>query len=102
LLPEIKALGYTGSMTHLQRFLNLWRRAHFAAEVGEPALQRAVITVNIQPHAIAPIAAAFLCIKPCGTLPPGQAKPASGCRGNVLNSQRCAGSQCGSAYPSGE
>ena len=72
LLPEIKALGYTGSMTHLQRFLNQWRRAHFAAEIGEPALKAAVIMANIQPHAIAPIAAASLCIKPRGALTPGQ------------------------------
>ena len=78
LLPEIKALGYTGSMTHLQRFLNQWRRAHFAAEVGEPALQVAVITANIRPHDIAPIAAASLCIKPHGALILGQAEPSSG------------------------
>ena len=37
LLEEIRGLGYTGSLTHLQRLLNGWRRAHFAAVFTAPA-----------------------------------------------------------------
>jgi transposase len=64
LLAEIRSLGYTGSLTHLQRLLNRWRRAHFAAEAGAPALQNAVILENSMAPAVSPIVAAMLCIKP--------------------------------------
>jgi hypothetical protein len=33
----IRPLGYTGSLTHLQRLLNGWRRAHFAAVITASA-----------------------------------------------------------------
>jgi len=68
LLVEIKSLGYTGSLTHLQRLLNRWRRAHFAAEAGAPALQTAVILENTTAPVVSPIVAAMLCIKPRGSL----------------------------------
>jgi hypothetical protein len=34
LLAEIRLLGYTGSLTHLQRRPNSWLRAHFVAAIG--------------------------------------------------------------------
>lgn len=68
LLAEIRTLGYTGSLTHLQRLLNRWRRAHFAAEAGAPALQNAVIVENSMAPVVSPIVAAMLCIKPRGML----------------------------------
>ncbi|MGI4744849.1 MAG: hypothetical protein ACRYGI_20350 [Janthinobacterium lividum] len=36
LLAEIRPLGYTGSLTHLQRLLNTWRQAHFATVLTAP------------------------------------------------------------------
>jgi hypothetical protein len=63
LLAEIRPLGYTGSLTHLQRLLNSWRRAHFAATVGTPA---PVALQDLVAPAAPSIVAAALCIKPRG------------------------------------
>ena len=65
LLAEIRPLGYTGSLTHLQRLLNCWRRAHFAAAIGTPA---PVALQDFVAPAAPPIVAAALCIKPRGLL----------------------------------
>jgi transposase len=73
LLAEIRPLGYTGSLTHLQRLLNGWRRAHFAAATGMPAPQAAVALQNLVAPAVPPIVAAALCIKPRGLLTEAQA-----------------------------
>ena len=43
LLAEIRPLGYTGSLTHLQRLLNGWRRAHFAAVLSASVPQCPVL-----------------------------------------------------------
>jgi transposase len=67
LLAEIKPLGYTGSLTNLQRFLRKWRTAHFAAMAAAP-LPSAVAL----PQAISSIVAAALCIKPRGSLTASQ------------------------------
>ena len=72
LLAEIQPLGYTGSLTHLQRLLNRWRRAHFAAAIGAPAPEPAVALDNSVRHAVPPIVAAALCIKPRGLLTTAQ------------------------------
>ena len=65
LLSEIRPLGYTGSLTHLQQLLNSWRRAHFAAATGTPAR---VALQHLLTPTVPPIVAAALCIKPRGLL----------------------------------
>jgi hypothetical protein len=74
LLAEIRPLGYTGSLTHLQRLLNSWRRAHFAAAIGVPV--PAAIAAPSEPttYFVPPIVAAALCIKPRGLLTEAQAE----------------------------
>ena len=62
LLAEIRPLGYTGSLTHLQRLLNSWRRAHFAAAIGIPVPQATAALHEPAAHAVPPIVAAALCI----------------------------------------
>ena len=74
LLAEIRPLGYTGSLTHLQRLLSSWRRAHFAAAVGMPAPQAAFVQQDATALAVPPIVAAALCIKPRGLLTEAQAE----------------------------
>ena len=74
LLAEIRPLGYTGSLTHLQRLLNSWRRAHFAAAVGMPAPGAPFVQQDAAALAVPPIAAAALCIKPRGLLAEAQAE----------------------------
>jgi len=49
LLAEIRPLGYTGSLTHLQRRLNNWRKAYFAAAIGVPVPEAAVALMNRRP-----------------------------------------------------
>ena len=73
LLTEIRPLGYTGSLTHLQRLLNGWRRAHFAAAIGMPAPQAPVALQELAAPTVPPIVAAALCIKPRGLLTEAQA-----------------------------
>ena len=73
LLAEIRPLGYTGSLTHLQRLLNGWRRAHFAAAIGMPPPQAAAALQAPAAPTVSPIVAAALCIKPRGLLTETQA-----------------------------
>jgi transposase len=73
LLAEIRPLGYTGSLTHLQRLLNGWRRAHFAAAAGLAAPHGVPAADDPAAHAVPPIVAAALCIKPRGMLTEAQA-----------------------------
>jgi transposase len=70
LLVEIKVLGYVGSLTNLQRYLNRWRQEQFLRTAGLPAPHPAVPRVH---QAVPPIAAAALCIKPRGELTVEQA-----------------------------
>ena len=67
LLPEIQKLGYTGSLTHLERLLSHWRRT-----APRPSLQElstdAEDPVPSSPSPIPPKAASFLCMKPRGLL----------------------------------
>jgi hypothetical protein len=73
LLTEIRPLGYTGSLTHLQRLLSGWRRAHFAAAAGIAAPHGVPATDDPAAHAVPPIVAAALCLKPRGMLTEAQA-----------------------------
>ena len=74
LLAEIRPLGYTGSLTHLQRLLNSWRRAHFAAAIGVPVPAATAAPSEPTTHIVPPIVAAALCIKPRGLLTEAQAE----------------------------
>ncbi|WP_409455288.1 ISL3 family transposase [Methylosinus sp. H3A] len=69
LLAEIRPLGYTGSLTHLQRLLRTWRQAHFAAMAAAP-----LPSVSVLPQTISCVVAAALCIKPRGLLTAPQAE----------------------------
>ena len=73
LLPEIKCLGYTGSLTHLERLLSQWRRAGRPAGIDGPAAKTAVLRDPSTGNLISPIVAAALCIKPRGLLTEPQA-----------------------------
>jgi len=74
LLVELRSLGYIGSLTNLQHFLNPWRRAQFLAVAGPPAAHLAAPLNESPAHpAVPPIAAGALCIKPRGQLTEEQA-----------------------------
>ncbi len=73
LLPEIKCLGYTGSLTHLERLLSQWRRAGRPAGIDGPTAKTAVLRDPSTGNLISPIVAAALCIKPRGLLTEPQA-----------------------------
>ncbi|MCB8884093.1 hypothetical protein ACELLULO517_28015 [Acidisoma cellulosilytica] len=63
LLPELKARGYTGSQTHLERLLGQWRRADHAGFLTDLAGDNtATLSPGVLP--VPPIPAASLCIKP--------------------------------------
>jgi len=74
LLAEIRLLGYAGSLTHLQRLLSRWRRAHFAAAAPAAGSDAAPAVATRMAPAISPIFAAVLCIKPRRQLTPRQAE----------------------------
>jgi hypothetical protein len=62
----MRLLGYTGTLTHLQRLLNSWRRAHFAVATGEPVPSAAAVSAGYNASDVPPIVAAAVCIKPRG------------------------------------
>ena len=76
LFEEIRRRGYTGSFSHLARFLAPWRS-------GAPSLdddeQEALAPVRMRTldamtgRAISPLTAAALCVKPCGQMTARQA-----------------------------
>ena len=70
LLPEIKRLGYTGSLSHLQRLLSKWRHAGPTTTTPTPAASE--IAASAAPT-IPPNVAAALCLKPRGLLTAPQA-----------------------------
>jgi hypothetical protein len=74
LLAEIRSLGYKGSLTHLQRLLNSWRKAHFAAAIGVPVPEATAALDEPAASTVPPIVAAALCIKPRGLLTDAQAE----------------------------
>jgi transposase len=73
LFQEIKARGYTGSFSNLERLLAKWRNPK--REVARPA-PPALRTQTVDPatgRLISPIVAAALCVKPRGLLTANQA-----------------------------
>jgi transposase len=74
LFQDIRHRGYTGSYSHLERLLSLWRRA----DRGESSKSKlpADETQAVDPATgwqISPIVAASLCMRPKGMLTPSQA-----------------------------
>ena len=97
LLPEIKCLGYTGSLSHLERLLSQWRRAGRPAGLDGPAAKTAMLSDPSTGNLISPIVAAALCIKPRGLLTEPQAAKVDAFKARLWNSLRCAAWRCGSA-----
>jgi transposase len=67
--------GYDGSLTHLQRLLAGWRRAE--QQTKAPSSEHQILKPDRDPetaHAISPVIAAALCIKPRGKLTSDQAR----------------------------
>jgi transposase len=67
LLPEIQKLGYTGSLTHLERLLSHWRRVPRG-----PSLQAISADegggASLASLKVLPKAASYLCMKPRGLM----------------------------------
>lgn len=70
LFHDVKQRGYTGSFANLERLLGAWRRAE-----REQASDGPPVTSRLEPvrdpetgHAISPVVAAALCVKPRGLL----------------------------------
>ena len=71
LLAEIRRRGYTGSFTHLARFLSPWRSGEPSlkgAEQEEPAPVRVRMLDPMTGRVISPLTAAALCVKPRGQM----------------------------------
>ena len=73
LFKEIKARGYTGSFSNLERLLAKWRNPKHKVARPEPPAPRAPSVDPATGRSISPIVAAALCIKPRGTLTSAQA-----------------------------
>jgi hypothetical protein len=65
LLPKIRRVDYTRSLSHLEHPLTMWRRAGSAAII--PSAAAAASTPFTRP-VITPVVAAVLCMKPHGPL----------------------------------
>ena len=71
LFAEIRHRGYTGSFSHLARFLAPWRSgepSHEGDELEEPAPVRVRTLDPMTGRAISPLTAAALCVKPRGQM----------------------------------
>jgi hypothetical protein len=71
LLAEIRNRGYTGSFSHLARFLAPWRRRRPAPDAAEQEEIAPVLVRTIDPmtgRVISPLTAAALCVKPRGQM----------------------------------
>src|SRR5580693_9075576 len=71
LLDEIRRRGYTGSFTHLARFLSPWRSGQPSlegVEQEEPAPIRVRTLDPMTGRVISPLTAAALCVKPRGQM----------------------------------
>ena len=73
LFPEIKARGYTGSFSNLERLLAKWRNPKHKVARPAPPAPRAPAVDPATGRSISPIVAAALCVKPRGTLTSAQA-----------------------------
>lgn len=76
LFHDVKQRGYTGSFSNLERLLGAWRRAERvrADDVPSMAISLGPVRDPDTGHAISPVVAAALCIKPRGLLTPRQAR----------------------------
>ena len=76
LFHDVKQRGYTGSFANLERLLGAWRRAERGQtdEVPPTALKSEPVRDPETGHAISPVVAAALCVKPRGLLTERQAK----------------------------
>ncbi|WP_244467746.1 ISL3-like element ISRsp8 family transposase [Pseudorhizobium banfieldiae] len=76
LFHDVKQRGYTGSFANLERLLGAWRRAERgqADDVPPAALKSEPVRDPETGHAISPVVAAALCIKPRGLLTDRQAR----------------------------
>src|SRR5277367_3430306 len=83
LLPEIKCLGYTGSLSQLERLLTQWRHAGHAAVIDAPEATTGTLTDPSTGQLVSPIVAAALCIKPRGLLTEPQAAKVNCIQDNV-------------------
>jgi transposase len=75
LFRMIQERGYEGSQSHLQRLLAGWRRAE--QQASDPKVEHEILKPVRDPetgHAISPVIAAALCIKPRGKLTADQAR----------------------------
>jgi transposase len=71
LLAEIRNRGYTGSFSHLARFLAPWRRRRPPPDAAEQEELAPVLVQTIDPmtgRVISPLTAAALCVKPRGQM----------------------------------
>jgi hypothetical protein len=71
LLAEIRNRGYTGSFSHLARFLAPWRRRRPPPDAAEQEELAPVLVRTIDPmtgRVISPLTAAALCVKPRGQM----------------------------------
>jgi transposase len=73
LFQEIKARGYTGSFSNLERLLAKWRNPKRKATRTAPIAPRPQPLDTSTGRSISPIVAAALCIKPRGLLTANQA-----------------------------
>jgi transposase len=77
LFHDIKLRGYTGSLSNLERLLGTWRRAEKPTN-DEKLVAKVEIAGPVRDpdtgHAISPVIAAALCMKPRGQLSIRQAK----------------------------
>ncbi len=76
LFHDVKQRGYTGSFANLERLLGAWRRSERARvdDIPSTALGLEPVRDPDTGHAISPVAAAALCIKPRGLLTDRQAR----------------------------
>ena len=72
LFQEIKARGYTGSFSNLERLLAKWRNPKRKVARPELPAARAPSADLATRRSISPIVAAALCVKPRGTLTSAQ------------------------------
>ena len=71
LLAEIRNRGYTGSFSHLARFLAPWRRRRPLPDAAKQEEIAPVLVRTIDPmtgRVISPLTAAALCVKPRGQM----------------------------------
>lgn len=76
LFHDVKKRGYTGSFANLERLLGAWRRAEREPDDDIPSTALSLEPVRDPDtgHAISPVVAAALCIKPRGLLTDRQAR----------------------------